>query len=162
MRTVLAGCLAAALVAMIAINSASVSAKGLKTDVDLASATRVIDAAVKKAKEIDTKMNITVLDAGGNLKAFVRMDDALLGSIDISMKKARTSRLFNAPSGALGQLSKPGGDLFGIEVSNGGLITFAGGIPLTNADGVVIGAIGVSGSSVQNDEIVAMAGAAAL
>jgi uncharacterized protein GlcG (DUF336 family) len=130
-------------------------------DVDLAGAMRVIDAAIKKANAIDTKMNVAVVDAGGNLKAFVRMDGAYLGSIDIAMKKAKTSRLFDAPSGALGGLSQPGQPLFGVEESNGGLITFAGGLPLTNAAGDVIGAIGVSGSSVENDLAVAEAGAAA-
>lgn len=130
-------------------------------DVELSSAMRVIDAAIKKAQAIDTKMNIAVVDAGGNLKAFVRMDGAFLGSADIAMKKARTSRLFDAPSGALGALSQPGGPLFGVEESNGGLITFAGGLPLKNAKGEVVGAVGVSGSSVENDLAVAEAGAAA-
>ncbi len=127
-------------------------------DVELAAAMRVVDAALKKAQELDTKMNIAILDAGGNLKAFVRMDGAYLGSADIAMKKAKTSRLFNAPSGAIGAMSQPGGPLFGIEASNGGLITFAGGLPLTNSSGEVIGSIGVSGSSVENDLAVAQAG----
>lgn len=127
-------------------------------DVELAAAMRVVDAALKKAQELDTKMNIAILDAGGNLKAFVRMDGAYLGSADIAMKKAKTSRLFNAPSGAIGSMSQPGGPLFGIEASNGGLITFPGGLPLTNSSGEVIGAIGVSGSSVENDLAVAQAG----
>ena len=130
-------------------------------DVALSDAMRVIDAAIKKAQDIDTKMNIAVVDAGGNLKAFVRMDGAYLGSIDIALKKARTSRLFDAPTGVLGTMTQPGGPLFGVEESNGGLITFAGGLPLKNAKGEVIGAIGVSGSSVENDLTVAEAGAAA-
>ena len=107
-------------------------------------------------------MNIAVLDAGGHLKAFARMDGALLGSIDIAERKAKTSVLFRAPSGIIGTLSQPGGELYGIERSNDGLITFGGGFPLTNAGGEVIGAIGVSGSSVANDEAVAQAGVAAL
>ena len=127
-------------------------------DVTLEAALRVLNAAVKKSEEMDVKMNITILDAGGNLKAFVRMDDAFLGSADISMKKAKTSRLFNAPSGAIGGMSQPGGPLYGIESTNGGLVTFAGGLPLANADGKVIGSIGVSGSSVENDLAVAQAG----
>ena len=127
-------------------------------DVDLAAAMRVLDASLKKARELDTKMNIAILDDGGNLKVFVRMDGAFLGSADIAMKKAKTSRLFNGPSDALKGLSQPGGPLFGIEASNGGLITFAGGLPLANSDGEVIGSIGVSGSSVENDQAVAQAG----
>ena len=127
-------------------------------DVGLNAAMRVVDAALKKAQELDTKMNIAILDAGGNLKAFVRMDGAYLGSADVAMKKAKTSRLFNAPSGAIGGMSQPGGPLFGIEASNGGLITFAGGLPLANSDGEVVGSIGVSGSSVENDLTVAQAG----
>ncbi len=107
-------------------------------------------------------MDIAVVDAGGHLKAFARMDGAWLGSIDIAMTKARTARYFDLPTEALGELSQPGGPLYGIEVSNGGLITFPGGLPLTAADGTVIGAIGVSGSTVEDDRAVAEAGVAAL
>lgn len=131
-------------------------------DVDLASAQRIIAAALKKAEALDTKMNITVLGVGGQLKAFARMDGAYLGSIDISAKKAKTARYFDMPSEVLGSLSQPGGPLYGIELSNDGLITFAGGIPLKNKNDEVIGAIGVSGSSVENDQAVAQAGADAL
>lgn len=127
-------------------------------DVGLSAAMRVVDAALKKAEALDTKMNIAILDAGGNLKAFVRMDGAFLGSADVAMKKAKTARLFNAPSGVIGGMSQPGGPLYGIEASNGGLITFAGGLPLANSEGEVIGSIGVSGSSVENDLVVAQAG----
>lgn len=131
------------------------------TDVSLSAAQRMIDAALKKADAMELKMNVAVVDAGGNLKAFVRMDGAYLGSIDVSIKKARTARLFDAPSGALGQLTQPGGPLYGLEETNGGLVTFPGGVPLRNSAGVVVGAIGVSGSSVENDLAVAEAGAAA-
>jgi uncharacterized protein GlcG (DUF336 family) len=130
--------------------------------VTLDAAQRIIAAALKKSAEMDVKMNVTVVDVGGNLKAFVRMDDAYLGSADISMKKAKTAVMFGFPSGVLGTMSQPGGELYGVERSNGGLITFAGGLPLHNASGKLIGAIGVSGSSVANDEAVAEAGAAAL
>ncbi len=130
-------------------------------DVTLAAALRVIDACVEKARAQKTKMKIAVVDAGGNLKAFIRMDGAYLGSIDVAQRKARTARLFDAPSGALGAMTQPGQPLYGLEVSNGGLITFGGGIPLRNKAGVVIGAVGVSGSSVENDVAVAEAGAAA-
>jgi len=87
------------------------------------------------------------------------MDGALLGAIDVAMKKARTARLFEMESGSIGELSQPGGPLYNIEHSNGGLITFFGGVPIKSPDGEVIGAIGVSGSTVENDRAVALAGA---
>jgi uncharacterized protein GlcG (DUF336 family) len=111
---------------------------------------------------LDTKMNISVVDAGANILAFVRMDGAWLGSADISLKKAKTARYFDMNTGIIGSLSQPGGSLYNIEHSNGGLITFPGGVPLKNAAGEVVGAIGVSGSSVENDHAVAEAGAAAI
>jgi uncharacterized protein GlcG (DUF336 family) len=132
------------------------------TDITLEQALAVIEAAHQKAEEQGTLMDIAVVDAGANLKAFIRMDDAYLGSIDISIKKAKTARFFNMPTGNLGELSQPGEPLYNIEFSNGGLITFPGGLPLENSDGVIIGAIGVSGSSVEDDLEVASAGAAAL
>ena len=132
------------------------------TDISTSQAQHVVNEAMRKAVEIDTLMNIAVVDAGGNLKAFARMDGAWLGSIDISIKKARTARFFDMNSGDIGELSQPGGPLFNIEVSNGGLITFPGGIPLREAGGEVVGGIGVSGSSVENDHTVAEAGAKAL
>jgi uncharacterized protein GlcG (DUF336 family) len=132
------------------------------SDITLEQAKAVIAAAQKKAEEIGTKMDIAVVDAGANLKAFIRMDNAWLGSIDISIKKAKTARFFDMPTGAIGELSQPGGSLYNIEHSNGGLITFPGGIPLKNEAGEIIGGIGVSGSSVENDHTVAEAGAAAV
>jgi uncharacterized protein GlcG (DUF336 family) len=131
-------------------------------DMSLEQAHKVLEAAIKKSDEIKTKMDIAVVDAGGNLKAFARQDGAWLGSIDISIKKAKTARYFDMPTGEIGKLSQPGGPLFQIEVSNGGLITFPGGVPIKDADGTVIGAVGVSGSVVENDHTVATAGAAAL
>jgi uncharacterized protein GlcG (DUF336 family) len=98
---------------------------------------------------------------GCNLKAFVRMYGAWLGSIDIALKKARTARFFDMPTGELGKLSQPGGALYNIEHSNGGLITFPGGVPIRDRDGVIVGAVGVSGSTVENDHTVAEAGAKA-
>src|SRR6187549_1138295 len=132
------------------------------SDITLDQAKKIIAAAQAKAVEIGTKMNIAVVDAGANLKAFVRMDGAWLGSIDISIKKAKTARFFDMPTGEIGKLSQPGGSLFNIEVSNGGLISFPGGIPLKLSDGTIIGAIGVSGSTVDNDHAVAAAGAAVI
>lgn len=131
-------------------------------DITLRQATAVVRAAQKKAEEMGVKMNIAVVDAGANLKAFVRMDGAWLGSIDISIKKAKTARFFDMPTGEIGKLSQPGGSLFNIEHSNNGLITFPGGIPLKNRRGEIIGAIGVSGSTVEDDHTVAEAGVAAI
>lgn len=131
-------------------------------DISLEQASAVVHAAIAKARTIDTKMDIAVVDAGGNLKAFARMDGAWLGSIDIAIKKAKTARYFDMPTGAIGELSQPGGPLYQIEVSNDGLITFPGGVPLKADDGTIIGAVGVSGSTVENDHTVATAGAAAL
>lgn len=134
----------------------------MEQDLTLESAEKVMVAAKKKAAELSTRMDIAVVDAGGNLKAFARMDGAWLGSIDISIRKARTARWFDMNTGEIGKLSQPGGPLFGIEHSNGGLITFPGGVPLKNGKGEVVGAIGVSGSTVENDHAVAAAGAQAL
>ena len=131
-------------------------------DISLDQAHAILAAAVAKAGEIDTKMDIAIVDAGGNLKAFARMDGAWLGSIDIAIKKAKTARFFDMPTGEIGKLSQPGGPLFNIEHSNNGLITFPGGVPIKTADGTIIGAIGVSGSTVENDHTVAQAGAAAV
>jgi uncharacterized protein GlcG (DUF336 family) len=128
-------------------------------DISLEQAQAAVAAAEAKAQQINVKMDIAVVDAGGNLKAFGRMDGAWLGSIDIAIKKAKTARDFDMPTGDIGKLSQPGGPLYQIEVSNGGLITFPGGVPIKTADGTIIGAIGVSGSSVDNDHAVATAGA---
>jgi uncharacterized protein GlcG (DUF336 family) len=131
-------------------------------NITLQQAQQVIDAAIKKSQELGTKMDIAVMDSGVNLTAFAREDGAWLGSIDIAMKKARTARFFNMDTGAIGSLSQPGGALFNIEHSNDGLISFPGGVCIKNANGDIIGAIGVSGSSVEDDHAVASAGATAL
>src|SRR5512140_2492879 len=101
-------------------------------DISLAQAQVLVETAMKKATEIDTLMTIAVVDAGGNLKAFARMDGAWLGSIDIAIKKAKTARYFDMPTGEIGKLSQPGGPLYNIEHSNNGLITFPGGLPIKN------------------------------
>jgi uncharacterized protein GlcG (DUF336 family) len=124
-------------------------------------AERTLAAGIAKATEISVPVNIAVLDAGANLKAFVRMDGALLGSIDVAMGKARTSALFQMNSEALFDFCKPGGTSFGLENSNGGLVVFAGGRPLV-IGGEVVGAVGVSGGSVDQDDAIAQAAAAAL
>ncbi|MBI4718272.1 MAG: heme-binding protein [Planctomycetes bacterium] len=129
-------------------------------DISLHQARAMVSAAMEKAAALGARMNIAVVDAGANLKAFARMDGAWLGSVDVAIKKARTARFFDMPTGELGKLAQPGGSLYNIEHSNGGLITFPGGVPVKNEQGEVIGAIGVSGSIVENDHAVALAGAA--
>ena len=126
--------------------------------ITLQQAQAAVQAAQQKAQAMGVKMNIAIVDAGANLTAFARMDDAWLGSLDIAMKKAKTARYFDMPTGAIGGLSQPGGPLFGIEHSNGGLISFPGGLPIKDGSGKVIGAIGVSGSTVEDDHAVATAG----
>jgi uncharacterized protein GlcG (DUF336 family) len=129
--------------------------------VTLADARRVIAAAEKKAEEIGQPMNIAVVDGGGNLVAHVRMDKAWIGSVDISINKAWTSRAFDIQTKDLAEHSQSGGQFFGIHASNHGrVMIFAGGIPLKRGDHVV-GAIGVSGGSGAQDHGVAEAGAAA-
>ena len=131
-------------------------------NISLSQAEVIIGVAKTKAVELKTLMNIAVVDFGANLVAFVRMDGAWLGSVDIAQRKARTARFFDMESGAVGALSQPGEPLFGIEHSNGGLITFPGGVLIKDETGAVIGAIGVSGSTVENDHLVAQAGADAV
>jgi uncharacterized protein GlcG (DUF336 family) len=131
-------------------------------DITLTQAEAAVQAALKESIKLGVLMDIAIVDAGANLKAFARMDNAWLGSIDIAIKKARTARFFNMNSGDIGGLSQPGGPLYGIEHSNEGLISFPGGVPIKDGAGEIIGAIGVSGDSVENDHAVAIAGAAAV
>jgi uncharacterized protein GlcG (DUF336 family) len=128
----------------------------------LADARTIIAAAEKKATEIGQPMNVAVVDAGGNLIAHERMDGAWMGSVNISINKAWTSRAFDISTKDLGDNSGPGQQFFGIDASNGGkVMIFAGGIPLIRG-GEVVGAIGVSGGGGDQDHAVAEAGVAAL
>ena len=122
----------------------------------------VIAAGEARAAAIGVPVNIAVLDAGAHLKAFSRMDGAVLGSIDVATSKARTAVLFQTTSEAVWDYCKPGAPAPGLERSNGGLATFAGGIPLTGPDGAMIGAVGVSGGAVSQDLDIAKAAVAAL
>lgn len=132
------------------------------TSVTLEQAKAVVAAAEDKATEIGVAMNVAVVDAGNNLTAFVRQDGAWLGSIEIAHDKAFTARAFDMPTADLVEATQPGAPLYGIEVSNRGrVIVFPGGIPLRDGSGI-IGAIGVSGGQVDQDQAVAEAGAAAL
>ncbi|QFS90230.1 hypothetical protein FIV07_05690 [Mycobacterium sp. THAF192] len=131
------------------------------TSLPLTKAQAVLEAAIAKADEIGQPMNIAVVDDGGHLVAFARMDGAIKASIDISTRKATTSVLMNAPTAALMNLVQPGAELYGLEQLSGGLVVFGGGIPL-QLDGVTVGAIGVSAGSAAQDVAVAEAGVAAL
>ncbi len=129
--------------------------------IQLADARRIIAAAQKKAEQLGQPMNVAIVDEGGNLFAFERMEDAWRGSIDISINKAFTSRAFDITTKDLGNNSQPGQQFFGIHASNGGrIMIFAGGIPLKK-DGKVVGAVGISGGSGEQDHAVAEAAAAA-
>ena len=131
-------------------------------NITLEQAEAIVAAAKQKATEIGTKMNICVVDAGSNLVAQVRMDGAWIGSVDIAQKKARTAAWFTMDTAALSPLVQPGASLFNIEHSNGGLITFPGGVIIKNGQGEIIGAVGVSGSTVEDDHVVAVEGAKAI
>jgi uncharacterized protein GlcG (DUF336 family) len=129
--------------------------------VTLDEARKIIAAAEKKAVSIGQPMNVAVADGGGNLVAHVRMDGAWIGSIDVSIKKAFTARAFDISTKDLAPLAQPGKEFFGIQFSNDGrIMIFAGGIPLKRG-GKVVGAVGVSGGSGDQDQAVAEAGAAA-
>ena len=129
--------------------------------IKLEDARRIIAAGEKKAQEIGQPMNIAVADAGGNLVAHVRMDDAWIGSIDISINKAYTARAFDLATKDLAANAQSGDQFFGIHATNRGkIVIFAGGVPLKK-DGKVVGGVGVSGGSGEQDQTVAEAGAAA-
>jgi uncharacterized protein GlcG (DUF336 family) len=127
--------------------------------ITLDQAKRIIAAGEREAQNQGQPMNIAVVDAGGNLVAFHRMDGAWLGSVDIAIKKAWTSRAFDIETKALGKLSQPNEDFFGIHASNNGkVMIFAGGVPLKR-NGIVVGAVGVSGGMGKQDQAVAEAAA---
>src|SRR5690606_41271904 len=132
------------------------------TTLPLRDARMLTAAGMAAAERMGVPMNIAVGDDGARLIHFVRMDGAWLGSVDVAIKKATTAVLFRMSTAALGAETRPGGSLYGIEVSNGGLIAFGGGIPITDGEGRTIGGIGVSGGTVDQDVAVAEACIAAL
>jgi len=131
--------------------------------VNQSQALRIIQAAAEKSLNINTPVNIAVVDPSATLVGFLRTDNAWAGSIDIAMKKAKTVALFNGTftSAQLQNPSIPGGGLYGIEESNGGLVVFGGGLPLF-VDGFFIGAVGVSGGTVEQDTDICQAGVEAV
>ncbi|KAA5823773.1 heme-binding protein [Algibacter amylolyticus] len=146
---------------MVSLTSSLANAQ-ISNDITHNDALKALLIAKQKAEELNVLVNIAVVDAGANLKSFIRMDESFLGSIDIAIKKAKTSRYFNIATGDLGKLSQPGGIIYNIEHSNGGLITFPGGIPIINQNKNIIGAIGVSGGTIEQDRDIAIAGANAI
>eukprot|EP00090_Calanus_glacialis_P023974 TRINITY_DN37194_c0_g1_i1.p1 TRINITY_DN37194_c0_g1~~TRINITY_DN37194_c0_g1_i1.p1 ORF type:complete len:134 (-),score=37.48 TRINITY_DN37194_c0_g1_i1:69-470(-) len=129
---------------------------------DLNTANTAIKVAIETANGLGVKFCIAVMDSGVNLVAFNRMDGGRVGTIDVAMKKAKTSALFALESGVLGTMTLPGKPVYGLEHSNGGLITFPGGVPMKNGSGEFIGSIGVSGGTVEDDLVVAKAAAKAV
>jgi uncharacterized protein GlcG (DUF336 family) len=130
--------------------------------IDTHQAQRMLAASEARAAAMGVAVNIAILDAGAHLKAFLRMDGAVLGSIDVAMKKAATAVLFETTSEAVWDYCKPGAPAHGLELSNGGLAPFAGGIPILGPRGALLGAIGVSGGAVSQDLEIAQAAVAAL
>jgi len=131
-------------------------------DITQRQAQKVLNAALAAARDEGYAMAIAIVDRTTYLKAFTRMDGMRLGPVDVAMKKARTAMLFETDTGSFGERAKAGGPIQSIELSNGGLSLLKGGLPLKNRRGEIVGAIGVSGSSGENDLSVAQAGAAAL
>ncbi|MFD6356561.1 GlcG/HbpS family heme-binding protein [Nocardia tengchongensis] len=132
------------------------------TTLSLDTAARLATAGLEAADAMTVPMNIAIVDAGGHLMHFTRHQDALLGSIDLAQRKAKTAILFRMPTATLGQISRPDGPIYGIEWSNGGLVSFGGGLPITDTEGNVVGAVGVSGGTADQDVEIAQACLAAL
>ena len=127
------------------------------TSLDLADARRITAAGEAKARELNIPYNLAVVDAAGGLVTHVRMDGAWLGSVDIAINKAWTARAFNASTEDLSRITQSGDPGFGLNTTNGSrVVIFGGGIPIKR-DGTVIGAVGASGGSVEEDIAVARA-----
>ncbi|WP_299553710.1 heme-binding protein [Seonamhaeicola sp.] len=131
----------------------------IANDITQEEALKALLAAKENAEASNILVNIAVVDAGANLKAFIRMDESYLGSIDVAIKKAKTARYFNIDTGKLGELTQPGGIIYNIELTNNGLVSFPGGLPIKNKEGKIIGAIGVSGGTIDQDRAIATVGA---
>ncbi|WP_186039824.1 GlcG/HbpS family heme-binding protein [Burkholderia gladioli] len=116
----------------------------------------VIERAQARAREQHFAINIAVVDEAGLLRGFLRMDDAVPGAIDVSIKKARTAALFRTDSLELGAAAQPGGPIYTLEATNGGLISFGGGVVLHDEQGQAIGAVGVAGATVEADQVIAL------
>jgi uncharacterized protein GlcG (DUF336 family) len=129
----------------------------LLMEITLAQSTEALRRAMAKAQELGVPVNIAIMDTAGYLKSLQRMDNALLGSLDIAIRKAKTAMLFRMPSEEVGEFLKPAAAAYGIENTNGGLVGFAGGLPVRHND-EIIGYIGVSGGTIAQDAAIAAAG----
>ena len=128
---------------------------------NLTDAKIMLEAAERKADEIGISYCMAVVDAGGHLLAFIRQDGALIGSIDIAINKAHTARMFDTTTESLAPLAQPAAPLYGIQNSDrGNIVIFGGGIPVVR-NHKVIGAVGASAGTVQQDIAVAKAALAA-
>lgn len=134
----------------------------ITNDITHEEALKALLAAKAAADKDSVLVNIAVVDYGANLKSFIRMDGSYLGSIDVAIKKAKTARYFDIDTGKLGEWTQPGGIIYNIELTNGGLVSFPGGLPIKNKNGKIIGAIGVSGGTIDQDRAIATAGAKAI
>jgi uncharacterized protein GlcG (DUF336 family) len=130
--------------------------------IESSQAAALIRAATAEATRGGVAVSVVILDSAAHLKAFSRMDGAWLGSIDVALKKAKTAVLFEAETQAVWEVCKPGAQADGLQFTNDGLVTFAGGVPLRAHDGRLLGAIGVSGGQVAQDHAIARAAVAAL
>ncbi|WP_346316193.1 heme-binding protein [Chitinophaga sp. YIM B06452] len=126
-------------------------------EISLQQAQQALQMAIMQADQLKVPVNIVVLDTAGFLKSFIRMDNALVGSIDIALQKAKTAMLFRMSSEAVGDFLKPTAGAYGLENTNGGLLGFAGGLPILQDD-MIIGYIGVSGGAIRQDAAIAAAG----
>jgi uncharacterized protein GlcG (DUF336 family) len=127
-------------------------------EINLYEAQQVVQLAKAKAVQLNVKVNIAVLDTAGHLKVFERMDNAFLGTMELALKKAKTASLFRMSSEAVGEFLKPEAGTYGMVNTNGGLVGFAGGLPI-NKGNDIIGYIGVSGGAIAEDLAIATAGA---
>lgn len=125
-------------------------------------ARQALDAALAKAREIGSPSSVAIVDAGRELLAFARQDNALLASTEISAGKAYTACSMKMATKDIGPLTQPGQPLYGLEHTHQRpLITFGGGRPL-EIGGEIVGAVGVAGGTVDQDDEIAAAAAAAL
>lgn len=129
-------------------------------DISLDQAQKMLGAAINKANNIKVPLCIAIVDRGGHLIAFNRLDDAVIGTIDFAIRKAKTAAFFGVNTEIMGQVvQSAGASGYGLQSSNGGVLTIGGGVVVKNKDGKIVGAIGVSGGMVEQDMSVAQAGA---
>ena len=133
------------------------------TAITLAAAQLALAAGIAEAERLGVTVSVAVVDAGGVLRAFARMDGAEIAGEALAVDKAYTAVAHRTPTAELGALAQPGGELFGLQANGRGrYVMFGGGLPVTDADGGVIGAVGVSGAAVAEDVACAEVARAAL